>query len=730
MMKCREKISFFAAGITSCLILNPYSASAEPENLQNIDEVVVSTSRYAQTILDSPSSVSLIKKDQIRDSQPQINLSESLVSVPGLYALNRQNYAQDLMISIRGFGANSAFGARGIKIFVDGIPATMPDGQSQLSHIDLSSAEQIEVLRGPFSALYGTSAGGVMNVTSESGEPGTTITPYASYGSFNTSKVGTKISGEENNVNYLLDTNTFRTDGYRDHSNASRDTENAKLRFNLTEDTQVTLIANRVNLYASDPLGLTADQLSTPLIAGNNANRWNTRKTVTQVQGGAEIIQRLDADSSMKLVAYTGTRNQFGAQAVAGTPTIIAACPLCSPASVASNGIIALDRQFYGLDGLYQIKSLFMEMPIHFSVGLNYGNDNDHSTGYCSHFGNLTNCSNGGTSLSSDATYISSNFDQYTQMRLDITNSINVTAGLRHTVTTISASDNLAGAFNNSKSYERALPVASVSYFFNPLNHLYVSAGQGYDTPTLNQIKYSCTVCSGSTPTPAALTTPNFLNAATTSQVELGYKTVIPEIGSINVALFDAVSNNEIVALANISGKTVYQNANGTARKGFEISGHFDLNERFYSNLSYSYTNAQVTDTYKAGASTITAGNAIPGVPQNKLFGELAFHLPQDAINVGVEVLGLSQMYAADDNNATSNAAGYVIANVRAFAKQNLNHWNFTEFARLNNVSDVQYVGSVIINQQTSINGQTTHQYFEPAVGRNWVLGASASYLF
>lgn len=721
MMKCREKISFvFAAGITSCLILNPYSASAEPENLQNIDEVVVSTSRYAQTILDSPSSVSLIKKDQISDSQPQINLSESLVSVPGLYALNRQNYAQDLMISIRGFGANSAFGARGIKIFVDGIPATMPDGQSQLSHIDLSSAEQIEVLRGPFSALYGTSAGGVMNVTSESGEPGTTITPYASYGSFNTSKVGTKISGEENNVNYLLDTNTFRTDGYRDHSNASRDTENAKLRFNLTEDTQVTLIANRVNLYASDPLGLRVDQLSTPLIAGTGANTWNTRKTVTQIQGGAEIIQRLDADSSMKLVAYTGTRNQFGAQAVAGTPTT-AACPLCSPASVASNGIIALDRQFYGLDGLYQIKSLFMEMPIHFSVGLNYGNDNDHSTGYCSNFGNLTNCSNGGTSLYSDATYISSNFDQYTQMRLDITNSINVTAGLRHTVTTISASDNLAGAFNNSKSYERALPVASVSYFLNSLNHLYLSVGQGYDTPTLSQIKYSCnaacTVASTST-------TPNFLNAATTSQVELGYKTVIPELGSINVALFNSMSNNEIVALANNSGKTIYQNANGTARKGFEISGHFDVNEHFYSNLSYSYTNAQVTDTYMAGTNNpIAAGNAIPGVPQNKLFGELAFHLPQDAINVGLEVLGLSQMYAADNNNATSNAAGYVIANVRAFAKQHVDHWAFTEFARLNNVSDVQYVGSVIINQ-------SSNQYFEPAVGRNWVLGASASYLF
>ena len=134
---------------------------------------MISSSRYYQTPFEASSSIDLINRSSIQDTQQQINIAESLSRVPGVQALNRQNYAQDTMISIRGFGANSAFGARGIKVYVDGIPATMPDGQSQLSHIDLSSVENMEVLRGPFSVLYGNSAGGVINIQTEKGEPGT-----------------------------------------------------------------------------------------------------------------------------------------------------------------------------------------------------------------------------------------------------------------------------------------------------------------------------------------------------------------------------------------------------------------------------------------------------------------------------------------------------------------------------------------------------------------------------
>ena len=163
--------------------------------------------------MDTAASIDVVTSGQIHDGQPEQNLSEPLARAPGIFALNRQNYAQDLLISSRGFGANSTFGARGIKIFVDGIPGTAADGQGQISHIDLASADHIEVMRGPFSVLYGNSAGGVISVFTQNGGPGREVTPYFSAGSYAQRKYGLKFDGEQNGVNYVLDAGSLHTDG-------------------------------------------------------------------------------------------------------------------------------------------------------------------------------------------------------------------------------------------------------------------------------------------------------------------------------------------------------------------------------------------------------------------------------------------------------------------------------------------------------------------------------------
>src|SRR5690606_26775789 len=131
-----------------------------PINAMAADEQTMIASATPQTAseLDTPAAVSVVNGEDMRQATPAINLSESLGSVPGLQIQNRQNYAQDLQLSMRGFGARSTFGVRGIRMYVDGIPATMPDGQGQTSNIDLSSVESVEVLRGPFSALYGNAS--------------------------------------------------------------------------------------------------------------------------------------------------------------------------------------------------------------------------------------------------------------------------------------------------------------------------------------------------------------------------------------------------------------------------------------------------------------------------------------------------------------------------------------------------------------------------------------------
>ncbi|HXF18747.1 MAG TPA: Plug domain-containing protein, partial [Burkholderiales bacterium] len=136
-----------------------------------IDPLVITATRIEERAFDLPVAIDSIGAARIQQGQLQINLSESLSRVPGLVVQNRWNYAQDLQVSSRGFGARASFGVRGIRLYQDGIPATMPDGQGQTGSFSLASAQRIEILRGPFSTLYGNAAGGVVSIFSEDGPP-------------------------------------------------------------------------------------------------------------------------------------------------------------------------------------------------------------------------------------------------------------------------------------------------------------------------------------------------------------------------------------------------------------------------------------------------------------------------------------------------------------------------------------------------------------------------------
>src|SRR6202789_668205 len=195
-----------------------------------LTSVVVTATRIAEDSRDLPVSIDRIDAQTIRSGQLQVNLSESLQTVPGVSAQSRQNYAQDLQLSVRGFGARSSFGVRGIRLYSDGIPGTMPDGQGQFSQFDLSSVDHIEVLRGPFSALYGNSSRGVIAIFTEDAKPGYLFGGAAEYGTFNTQRYALKTEGDDGVFNYVVDATHFETEGYRFHSDAERDIVNAKLR--------------------------------------------------------------------------------------------------------------------------------------------------------------------------------------------------------------------------------------------------------------------------------------------------------------------------------------------------------------------------------------------------------------------------------------------------------------------------------------------------------------------
>ncbi len=210
--------------------------------------------------------------------------------IPSLQIRNRENYAQDLQLSMRGFGARSTFGVRGIRLYVDGIPATMPDGQGQTSNIDLSSLDHVEVLTGPFSSLYGNSSGGTILTSTKEGQGKDSIELSYSGGSHDKSRAGVVLQGGAKGANepsYIISSSYFDTDGYREHSGAEKVLNNAKLSWNLDDGSKINWVTNYVKIHADDPQGLTHDQWNANPKQVNDAdNTYKVRKDIEQTQTG------------------------------------------------------------------------------------------------------------------------------------------------------------------------------------------------------------------------------------------------------------------------------------------------------------------------------------------------------------------------------------------------------------------------------------------------------------
>ncbi len=665
-----------------------------------LDTVVVTANRTEQRVMDTAASISVVTSKQLHDGQPEQNLSEPLQRTPGIFALNRQNYAQDLLISSRGFGANSTFGARGIKIIVDGIPGTVADGQSQISHIDIASADHMEVMRGPFSVLYGNSAGGVINVFTENGKPGAEVSPYLSVGSYGQVKYGLKADGENKNINYVVDIGALHTDGYRDHSAANRENGNAKLKFNLGEDTTVTLVANKVYVSAQDPRGLSAAQMqSDPRSTGTSTLSYNTRKTVNQSQAGLTLAHHIGTNDTIGLTPYYGDRHivQF-------LPSTI-------------NGVIDLQRTYYGMDSNWVHTGELAAMPLKLVTGLDSNQNRDHR---------LTFANNAGEPqvAASDQDYPmeARNLDEYLQVELHPTERLGFAAGIRHSETKLSATSNNTRPSLGSHTYQATTGMASAQYYLREDSNVYVSYGSGFDTPTLGQILYSQDYASNS----AVPNTGNMgLLAARTQQLEIGIKSELSKTAEVKAAVYDAKTTDDIVIGTSNQGRTSYINAPKTRRKGVELEMQFQLPYQLQASLAYTYVDATVEQAYNetigTTSYTVSSGNRIPGVPNQGLFGELTWRKSDSSLEYAVEGKAAGSIAADDLNQAYSS--GYGIVNLRAVARQTAGGWSISEFARLDNVFDRSYVGSVIVNQASS-------EFYESAPGRNWLAGAKATYKF
>ncbi|MEZ6383880.1 TonB-dependent receptor PqqU [Klebsiella pneumoniae] len=687
-------------------LLLPLIAAAQAADEQTM---VVTAAPTTVSELDTPAAVSVVNGDEMRQAAPRVNLSESLGAVPGLQVQNRQNYAQDLQLSIRGFGSRSTYGVRGLRIYVDGIPATMPDGQGQTSNIDIGSVDTIEVLRGPFSALYGNSSGGVINVTSQTGTQPPTVEASSYYGSFGTWHYGMKATGavgdgsHAGDVDYTVSTNRFTTHGYRDHSGARKNLANARLGVRINDVSKLTLLLNSVDIKANDAGGLTADEWRDNPRQSPRGDQYNTRKNTRQTQAGLRYERQLSAQDDLSVMMYAGERETTQFQSIPRAPQL-------KPSH--AGGVIDLTRHYQGIDTRLTHRGELL-VPVTLTAGLDYENMSERRKGY-ENFVMVNGAPQYGEqgALRRNERNLMWNVDPYLQTQWQLTDKLSLDAGVRYSSVWFDSNDYYItpgnGDDSGDASYHKWLPAGSLKYALTDAWNVYLSAGRGFETPTINELSYRSDNQSGL----------NFgLKPSSNDTVEIGSKTRIGN-GLFTAALFQTNTDNEIVVDSSSGGRTSYKNAGKTRRQGMELGLDQLFGESWRLKAAWTWLDA----TYRTNVCDDAScnGNRIPGIARNMGYASFGYQ-PEQGWYAGSDIRYMSDIMANDEN--TAKAPSWTVVGLTTGYKWSYGRMDMDLFGRIDNLFDREYVGSVIVNES---NGR----YYEPAPGRNYGIGLNLAWRF
>jgi iron complex outermembrane receptor protein len=682
------------------------TAQAQPVPTPS-DSVVISGSGSERRAFETPYAVSVVDAAELRSAGPMVNLSESLSRVPGIVANLRNNYAQDLQLSSRGFGARATFGIRGLRLYTDGIPATMPDGQGQVSHFDIAGAQRIEVLRGPFSALYGANSGGVISLVSAA----PSANAYALDGDVGSNGLWQARAGIDalfdGGWSLRLQASEFNTDGVRPHSAAQRTLGNLRLGWVGESDT-VTLLLNSVNQPAQDPLGLTREQFDAdPFQTAPQATLFDTRKTTGQTQGGVNWRHRftdLGALRESQVTAYAGQRDVTQWQAI-------------PPAAQANprhpGGVIDFSRDYSGLDA----RLAWRWEQASLVAGVTTEQQSEDRRGFENFIGSGAGQQLGVTgALRRQESNRLRSTDIYVQGEVELAPTVMATLGLRSGRLRLRSDDQYTanGDDSGTLSYGYTTPVAALQWLPSPAWNLYVSAGRGFESPTLNELAYRPDGDTGFNTS---------LQPQTSLQLELGAKWRDDALGmAMEAALFRADTDDEIGVLTNAGGRSTFQNVGSTRRSGAELGLRWQPQADWRALLALTYLNAEYQDSFQTCIAvpctgpqqrvTVPAGNKIAGTMQRSAFASLAWK-PLPSTELGLELRYQGAMPVNDRNSDFSPSATLVALRLsQSFA---LGPGILSVLARLDNLTDKVYSGAVIVNE-------TNGRYFETAAGRNALL--------
>lgn len=682
-------------------------AEAQATSAQTPAETIIVTGSVQQRRIDeAPFAISAVLRDELRAAGPMINLSEALARVPGLVVNNRSNFAQDLQIGSRGFGARATFGVRGVRLYADGIPASGPDGQGQVSHMDIAGAQRVEVLRGPFSTLYGNSSGGVIAiftapVRNAEWELGLDA------GSFGLRQgratLATPLAA---GLDLRASLSEARIEGFRPQSEARKRHGQARLAWQGERD-QLTLLINSLDQPAQDPLGLTAAQFALgPDQVASVARQFDTRKTQRQTQLGLNWRHRFD-DGALRessVSVYGGER--------AVTQWLAIAAGTQTPARH-GGGVVDFDRRYDGVEG--RLRWAFAELDL--TAGLAWDRQRDDRRGYENFLGSgATQVLGVIGRLRRNELNEAESTDLFAQAEWRLSPQLVLSAGLRAGAVDLSSRDAFLSNGDDSGAvrYDYRNPVLGLRWQWTPQWQLYASVARGLESPTLGELAYRADGTGGFNVA---------LRPQSSRQAELGLRWRQPGL-QVDLTAFGVRTQDEIGVATNAGGRSAFQNVGRTAREGLELGLRADLGPAWQLQLAASSLRAVYRDSFltcagipcTAATVPVAAGNRIAGAPRAGAFAELTWHGGRWGA-WGLELKGSSSAFANDRNTPAAAVAGYGIASLRFSKSYALGpgglRWEW--LLRVDNLADRRYAGSVIVNDAND-------RFFEPGAPRSALL--------
>lgn len=670
--------------IIIALIAMPVFGYAQQVADQPLDEVIVTATRLQTTVREAARSVSVVDQQHIQKGMQQLALDEALAGVPGLYMQNRYNMAQDLRISLRGFGARSAFGIRGIKIIVDGIPGTLPDGQAGVDSIDLGSAKSIQIIRGPSSSLYGNASGGVIVIETESGSKPPFVEARLAAGGLGYQKYQLKAGGKAGKFDYLANISSQQLDGYRQHSASEGTLFNGRFGVQLAEDDSLTFVLNSTDQpHAQDPGGINAAQVDLDRKSARAANLLYDAGEALDQQRFGIVYQRDRAAGSLTVRNYYVWRD------------------FSNLLPFESGGAVDLDRFFYGFGAQYTFADV---LPEQFELMLGFDIDRQDDTrkrfdNLQGHIGPMR--LNQREKVNSDGVFVQSKY--LFNQRWDMA------TGLRYDNIEFDVTDHYLSDGDDSGK----ISFDQFSYSFG-LNRklergvLFAAIGSSFETPTTTELANP----DGSGGFNQSL------EAQTAINYELGYKTGTEQL-YYEVAVFHINLKNELVPfeLPESPGRTFYINAGKSSRTGIETAVSWRGSSGFGIDASFTWSDFKF-DRFIDENGRDFSGSHLPGVPGYFAFLSLNYE-NSHGFTATFETLYSGSLFA---NNANSvKVSDYVVSSLRATYNIQTTRLLVQPYIGINNLFNEYYNSNIRIN---AFGGR----YYEPAPERNVYAGIVIRY--